>query len=84
MIQVLSINDPPAPSSLKTVPCDRVYQANSLPDLHQASVTLSMLEGLLLLIGVFVVGKSIHIQAHVPGNAALAPGLGKASLGVDD
>lgn len=43
-----------------------------------------MLKGLLLLIGVFVVGKGIDIQAHVPGNAALSSRLGKASLRVND
>lgn len=43
-----------------------------------------MLEGLLLLVGVLVVSKSVHIQAHVPGNAALSSRLGKTSLGVDD
>lgn len=43
-----------------------------------------MLEGLLLLVGILVVGKSIHIQAHVPGNATLSSRLGKTSLRVDD
>ena len=43
-----------------------------------------MLERLLLLVRVLVVGKSVDVQAHVPGNTALSPGLGKASFGVND
>ena len=43
-----------------------------------------MLEGLLLLIGIFMVTKSIDIQAHIPGNAALSSSLGETRLGVDD
>ena len=43
-----------------------------------------MFEGLLLLVCILVVGKSINIQAHVPGDTALSSRLGKASLGVDD
>ena len=43
-----------------------------------------MLEGLLLLVAILVVSKSVHIQAHVPGNAALSSRLGKTSLRIDD
>ncbi len=43
-----------------------------------------MFERLLLLVCVLVVSKSVDVQAHVPGNAALSPRLGKASFGVDD
>ena len=43
-----------------------------------------MLEGLLLLVGILVVSKSVDIQAHVPSHAALSSRLGKTSLRVDD
>ena len=43
-----------------------------------------MLEGLLLLIHIILVSKSVDIQAHVPRNTALSPALGKAGLRVDD
>ena len=42
-----------------------------------------MLEGLLLLIHIIVVSKSVNIQAHVPRNTALSPALGKAGLRID-
>ena len=42
-----------------------------------------MFEGLLLLVNVRVGGERVDIQAHVPGNAAIAS-LGKAGFRIDD
>ena len=43
-----------------------------------------MLEGLLLLIHIIMVSKSVNIQAHVPRNTALSSALGKAGLRIDN
>ena len=44
----------------------------------------SVLEGLLLFVIVLVVGESVDIQTHVPGDATLSTRLGKTGLRVDN
>ena len=68
-------------------PLRNMYRAKRKPmnpPKLQAPASLSMLEGLLLLVGVLVVGEGVDIQAHVPGNAALSSSFGKTGLWVDD
>ena len=69
---------------LKTRATPESTQGKLLHKLRRASPPLSMLEGLLLLIHIIVVSKSVDIQAHVPRNTALSPALGKAGLRIDD
>ena len=82
-------NNPPAPFPSTQAPCSIYIRQATLHKRRPPSAPLStfaplpMFEGLLLLIDVRVWGKSVDIQAHVPGNATVSS-LGKAGFGVDD